>query len=84
MSVSSCGGGLQTFFGDMTVFAAEQAQVVVHATLSFFLSEPSIFPELWSEGRGRLGGVRRGGGWCVPGCTGLTGLGRVENLRNLI
>ena len=30
----------------MTGFAAEQAQVVVHATLSFFLSEPTIFPEL--------------------------------------
>ena len=67
-------------FSNMTRFATEQTQVVVHATLSFFLSEPSIFPELQSEGRGQLGGVRRGGGWCVPGCTGLTGLGRIRVL----
>ena len=45
----------------MTRFAPEQAQVVVHVTLPFFLSEPSIFPKLRSEGRGRLGGIRRGG-----------------------
>ena len=64
----------------MTGFAAEQAQVVVHATLPFFLSEPTIFPKLWSEGRGRLGGLRRGGGWCVPGCTGLAGLGQICGL----
>ena len=64
----------------MTGFAAEQAQGVVHATLPFFLSEPSVFPELQSEGGGRLGGVRRGGGRCVPGCTGLTGLRRIRVL----
>ena len=74
MSLSGCGGGLQTFFSNMTWFTTEQTQVVVHATLSFFLSEPTIFPELRSEGRGRLGGARRGRGRCVPGCTGLTGL----------
>ena len=61
----------------MTGFAAEQTQVVVHAMLSFFLSEPTILPELQSEGS-RLGGVRRSGGWCVPGCSGLTGLGRIH------
>ena len=61
----------------MTGFATEQTQVVVHVTLSFFLNESTIFPELRSEGRGRLGGVRRGGGRCVPGCTGLTGLGQI-------
>ena len=62
----------------MSGFATEQTQVVVHVMLSFFLSEPTIFPELRSEGRGWLGGVRRGGGRCVPGCTGLTGLGRIR------
>ena len=61
----------------MTGFATEQTQVVVHVTLSFFLSEPTIFPELQSEDRGPLGGVRHSGGRCVPGCTGLTRLGRM-------
>ena len=76
-SLSGCGGGLQTFFSDMTGFATEQTQVVVHATLSFFLSEPTIFPKLQSKGRGRLGGARRGRGRCVLGCTGLTRLRRI-------
>ena len=62
----------------MTGFTAEQAQVVVHATLSFFLSEATIFPELRSKGRGWLGGARHGRGQCVPGCTGLTGLWRIR------
>ena len=79
-SFSGCGGGLQTFLSNVTGFATEQTQVVVQATLSFFLSEPTIFPELWSEGRGQLGGVRCGGGRCVLGCTGLTGLGRIHVL----
>ena len=77
-SLSGCGGGLQTFFSNMTGFATEQTQVVVHATLSFFLSEPTIFPKLGSEGRGRLGGARCGRGRCVPGCTGLTRLCRIR------
>ena len=69
---------LRHSFGNMTGFATEQTQVVVYAMLSFFLSEPTIFPKLRSEGRGRLGGVRRSGGRCVPGCTRLTRLGRIR------
>ena len=53
----------------MTGFAAEQTQVIVHATLSFFLSEPTIFPELHARVEASLGVldvVGAGVFWGVP------------------
>ena len=38
----------------MTRLATEETQIIVHAMLSLFLSEPTIFPELWCRGRGWL------------------------------
>ena len=45
-STSFCGGRLRTISGNMTRFTAEEAWVIVHATLPLFLGEPAIFPEL--------------------------------------
>ena len=63
-STSFCGGGVQIISGNVTRFITKETQVIVHVTLSLFLSEPTIFPELGGEGRSRIwstGKSSRGG-----------------------
>ena len=50
--MSFYGSGLQTIMGNVTRLATEEAQIIVHVMLSFFLSEPTIFPELQCRSRG--------------------------------
>ena len=63
----------------MTRFTAEETQVIVHVTLPLFLSESAIFPELGSEGRGRVWGTGQSSGdGRVPGGVLLPGFRLVK------
>ena len=63
--------GLQTIVGNVARPATEETQVVVHAMLSLFLSEPTIFPELRRKGRGWLWAGQSSRGGSIPGGTGV-------------
>ena len=62
----------------MTRLAAEEAQIIIHVMLSFFLSEPTIFPKLQHRGRGWIWSTAWSSrGESILRGTGVTGFGQI-------